>query len=129
MNHGDIFWVELPDRGGREQRGRRPAVIWQDTHAYAGLPTVLVVPLTSRLSASRFPGTLRIEPTARNGLTASSIALVFQLGACDLDRLRGQLGRLDEEDLPRLAALGQASSKARLNAIPCPPDAPYTDCC
>jgi len=111
VNHGEIFWVELPDRGGREQRGRRPAVIWQDTHAYVGLPTVLVVPLTSRLSASRFPGTLRIEPTATNGLTATSIALVFQLGACDLDRIRGQLGRLDDEDVRRIAALAKRLQK------------------
>ena len=111
MNHGEIFWVELPDRGGREQRGRRPAVIWQDTQAYAGLPTVLVVPLTSRLSASRFPGTLRLEHTATNGLTASSIAMIFQLGACDLERIRGQLGRLDDEDLRRMAALAKRLQK------------------
>ena len=111
MNHGDVFWVELPDRGGREQRGRRPAVIWQDTEVYAGLPTVLVVPLTSRLSASRFPGTLRVEPTVQNGLTVPSVALLFQLGACDLDRIQGQLGRLDGEDVRRIATLAKRLQK------------------
>ena len=111
MNHGDVFWVELPDRGGREQRGRRPAIIWQDTEAYAGLPTVLVVPLTSRLSASRFPGTLRVEPTVQNGLTVPSVALLFQLGACDLDRIQGQLGRLDDEDVRRTATLAKRLQK------------------
>jgi hypothetical protein len=24
MNHGDVFWVNLPSRGGHEQSGRRP---------------------------------------------------------------------------------------------------------
>lgn len=111
MNHGDVFWVELPDRGGREQRGRRPAIIWQDTAAYVGLPTVLVVPLTSRLTASRFPGTLHVEPTTRNGLTVPSVALLFQLGACDLDRIQGQLGRLDDEDVRRIATLAKRLQK------------------
>jgi len=40
---GDVHWVELPDRGGREQRGRRPAVIWQDTATFPLLPTVLII--------------------------------------------------------------------------------------
>ena len=111
MNHGDVFWVELPDRGGREQRGRRPAIIWQDTEAYAGLPTVLVVPLTSRLSASRFPGTLRVDPTVQNGLTVPSVALLFQLGACDLDRIQGQLGRLDDQDVRRIVTLAKRLQK------------------
>jgi mRNA-degrading endonuclease toxin of MazEF toxin-antitoxin module len=96
---GDIFWVNLPDRGGREQRGRRPAIIWQDTQAFRPVSTVLIVPLTSRLDALRFPATMRVEPTPGNGLVAASVALIFQLGACDLRRIGRQLGRLDEADL------------------------------
>ena len=30
MTVGDIHWVDLPAETGREQRGRRPAVILQD---------------------------------------------------------------------------------------------------
>jgi len=30
MRVGDIHWVELPNVGGREQAGRRPAIILQD---------------------------------------------------------------------------------------------------
>ena len=29
MRIGEIHWVELPDAGGREQSGRRPAIILQ----------------------------------------------------------------------------------------------------
>jgi mRNA-degrading endonuclease toxin of MazEF toxin-antitoxin module len=43
----------LPDRAGREQRGRRPAIIWQDMAGFAVLPTLLIIPLTSRLDARR----------------------------------------------------------------------------
>jgi hypothetical protein len=37
VNAGDIHWVDLPTANGREQRGRRPAVILQDDD-YAGDP-------------------------------------------------------------------------------------------
>ncbi|MBI4601434.1 MAG: type II toxin-antitoxin system PemK/MazF family toxin [Planctomycetes bacterium] len=105
MSHGDVHWIDLPDRGGREQRGRRPAIVWQDTAAFPRLPTVLVIPFTSRLDALRFAATRRVEPTPMNGLTSPSVALVFQLGACDIRRLRERIGRLDSPDLEAIKSL------------------------
>src|SRR5262249_1051543 len=67
---------DLPDRGGREQRGRPPGVIWQDTTTFS-LPTVLVISLTTNPSALRFPGTVPVQPPATNGLTNASAGLVF----------------------------------------------------
>ncbi|MGD0897373.1 MAG: type II toxin-antitoxin system PemK/MazF family toxin [Thermoguttaceae bacterium] len=107
MNYADVCWVELPDRGGREQRGRRPAIVWQDTARFAHLPTILVIPLTSRRDAMRFPGTLRVEPTATNGLTTTSVALVFQLGACDVRRIGQRVGKLDDADLAAAQAIAK----------------------
>jgi mRNA interferase MazF len=104
---GDIHWVELPDRGGREQRGRRPAIIWQDTTAFPNLPTILVLPLTSRLDAQRFAGTHLIAPTKQNGLSVPSVALVFQIGATDIRRVQGRLGRLDTADLNAIRSLAR----------------------
>jgi mRNA-degrading endonuclease toxin of MazEF toxin-antitoxin module len=106
MNYGDLFWVSLPMRGGREQSGRRPAVIWQDVAAFT-LPTVLMIPLSTRADALRFPATLEIQPTSGNGLTAPAIALVFQLGACDVRRFENRIGQLDAADLLRLQALAK----------------------
>ena len=112
MNCGDLYWVDLPDRGGREQRGRRPAVIWQDRINFP-LPTTLVIPLTSKHKALRFPGTLLIQPSPLNGLTAPSVALVFQLGPCDSMRFGARLGELDVPDLMRLQDLAK-----RLQRLP-----------
>jgi mRNA-degrading endonuclease toxin of MazEF toxin-antitoxin module len=112
VNHGDIVWADLPDRGGREQRGRRPVIIWQDVAQFP-TPTLLVIPLTSQLNALTLPATLPIPPTVANGLTAQSVALVFQLGACDVRRLGGQLGCLDSADLLAVLALAK-----RLQKIP-----------
>ena len=43
MRYGDLFWVELTERDGREQRGRRPALIWQNMDLFSALPTVLII--------------------------------------------------------------------------------------
>jgi mRNA-degrading endonuclease toxin of MazEF toxin-antitoxin module len=107
MKVGDIHWVDLPDRGGREQRGRRPAIIWQDGAACAGLPTVLLIPLTSRLDAQRFAATHLVQPTKSNGLSVASVTLVFQLGAADLRRIGTRLGQLDASDLDAIRAIAR----------------------
>jgi mRNA-degrading endonuclease toxin of MazEF toxin-antitoxin module len=107
MKLGDIHWVELPDRGGREQSGRRPAVIWQDSAAFPLLPTVLVIPLSSQQGALRFGGTVLIQPSTANGLSLPSVALVFQPGACDAKRVGTRLGRLSDAELATVAEVAR----------------------
>jgi mRNA interferase MazF len=87
---GDIHWVDLPAANGREQRGRRPAVVLQDDDYGGNLPVVLVVPLTTARAAMRFAGTTLIRPTVENGLRQASVALVFQLRAIDRVRIPRQ---------------------------------------
>jgi mRNA interferase MazF len=101
---GDIFWVELPPTNGHEQVGRRPAVVLQD-ETYAGSsPVVIVVPLTGAVTASRFPGTVLLEPTAANSLRKSSVVLVFQIRAVDRRKVQDRLGAIGAEDLARIHA-------------------------
>lgn len=96
MTTGDLFWVELPSRGGRAQSGRRPALIVQRDFL---LPTVLVIPLTSQQDALRFSGTVLIEPDADNTLRQPSVALVFQLTAVDRNFIKNKLGSISSEKL------------------------------
>src|ERR671929_1402840 len=94
---GDIHWVDLPAANGREQRGRRPAVVLQDDDYGGNLPVVLVVPLTTARAAMRFAGTTLIQPTAENGLQQASVALVFQLRAIDRRRIEERIGSMSAE--------------------------------
>ena len=99
MKIGDIHWVELPNVGGREQSGRRPAIILQNDQYAGSLPTTIVVPLSSALAALRFPGTARVKATGNSGLRSDSVALVFQIRAIDRARIAEKLGAITEEEL------------------------------
>jgi mRNA interferase MazF len=96
---GDIHWVDLPVANGREQRGRRPAVVLQDDDYGGNLPVVLVVPLTTARATMRFAGTTLIHPTAANGLRQASVALVFQIRAIDRRRIQERIGTVSAEVL------------------------------
>lgn len=105
MKRGDVVRVELPrpqGSPGKEQFGSRPAIVLQDDRYIANLSTVLIVPLTSRLAAARFPGSFAISPTGANGLDVESVVLTHQLRAIDRGRIRGVIGRLDGNDLAKL---------------------------
>lgn len=97
MRRGELYWADLSAAvvPGREQIGHRPALVVQADQPQTGLPTVLIVPLTSKLKAASFFGTLLIDPSRQNGLTVPSVLLLFQLRAIDLSRLRGRIGELE----------------------------------
>lgn len=101
MQEGDIYFVEIPLSRGHEQAGLRPAIIVQAV-GFEKLPTVLIVPLTSKLKAADFPFTFIIEPDQSNNLDVASVALVFQLRAIDKRRLKNKIGRIGEAKLELL---------------------------
>ena len=102
MDIGDIYTVEIPPSDGHEQAGTRPAIIVQAPQFENRLPTVLIIPLTSKLTAQAFPGAFLIPPDSENGLTMTSVALVFQLRAIDERRLRRRIGRLSNSHLTQI---------------------------
>jgi mRNA-degrading endonuclease toxin of MazEF toxin-antitoxin module len=66
MKKGEIWRVLIPAAPGHAQTGERPAIILQELAFNNSLPTTLIVPLTSKLAASRFGGTLVIQPNPQN---------------------------------------------------------------
>jgi mRNA interferase MazF len=105
MKPGDIHWVELPLASGREQSGRRPAVIFQDELYAAGNPLVTVFPITSAIAATRFAGTLILEPDEINHLRQTSVALVFQIRAVDRRIVQERIGEVTTDQLTELYTL------------------------
>lgn len=102
MARGDVVLVSLPASDRREEKGRRPAIAVQTDIATS--PMLMVVPVTSSLGAMRFPFTVRIEPSDRNGLTLPSVAMVFQMRAIDRKRIIRKIGELEPEYLAQVDA-------------------------
>ena len=102
MNIGDIHWIDLPSDGGREQQGRRPAIIVQDESYGGSLPTVFVIPLSSTRKALRFAGTTLIAANSVSGLRNDSVALVFQCRAIDRKRVGEQMGAITNDERSEL---------------------------
>lgn len=106
MQEGDIYLVEIPPSGGYEQAGLRPAIIFQAS-GLEKLPTVIIVPLTSKLKAADFPFTFIIEPDQFNNLDVTSVALVFQLRAVDKRRLKNRIGKIEQAKLESIKAIAK----------------------
>ncbi len=105
MNRGDIVLVQLPRPAGQpgsEQYGLRPAIIVHAGGVVAGQRMVMIVPMTSQMSAVGFPGSFRILPTSSNGLTVESVVLTSQLRAIDQGRIQNVIGKLSADDMVRL---------------------------
>ena len=95
MNQGEVCLVEFPSTNGHEQAGTRPVIILAETEANV----VMVIPLTTNTQALRFPHTVEVRPSGRNGLTTISIGLVFQLRAIDKKRMKKKIGVIEESIL------------------------------
>jgi len=98
LNVGDIHWVEFPQANGREQQGRRPAIVMQDDEYARSLPTTLVIPLSTAKRALRFSGTTLIAATADSRLRQESVALVFQFRAIDRSRVKDLAGSITADE-------------------------------
>jgi mRNA interferase MazF len=102
MARGDVLLVGLPETDRREEKGNRPAIAIQTD--VANSPMLMVVPITSSLGALRFPFTVKIEPSNLNGLTLSSVAMIFQMRAIDRKRIIRKIGDLESEYLAEVDA-------------------------
>jgi mRNA interferase MazF len=97
MKRGEI-WTAA---GGKGYTGRRrPVVVVQDDR-FAATASVTVCPFTSDPTDApliRLP----IEPSASNGLRATSRLMVDRLTTMSRDQVRARLGQLGDDDVLRL---------------------------
>lgn len=100
MARGDVLLVSLPASDAREQSGRRPAVAVQTD--FSGEPMLIIASITSNLNAMRFAFSVKIEPSKENGLTQTSIVMIFQIRAIDKNRIIKKIGKLSDEDLQKV---------------------------
>lgn len=78
---------------GHEQSGLRPGIILSEQNG-----VVITIPLTTNTTALRFSATFAVVPDSKNGLAATSVALVFQIRAVDKTRIVKHIGVLSSKD-------------------------------
>jgi mRNA interferase MazF len=98
-NAGDLVWLSFDPQAGREQAGRRPALVLSPAiyNAKAGL--ALVCPITSQVKGYPF------EVTLPEGLRISGVILADHLKSVEWKARRAErIGRVSEDVLAEVLA-------------------------
>ncbi len=98
IDQGDIYWITLPNRGGREQHGRRPCIVMSRTSLNVGNP-VVVVPMSSETRKANaynvaLPANEIIRDVGSNSTIVDSVALCGQVFMVDKRKFEDKLGKL-----------------------------------
>jgi mRNA interferase MazF len=97
VRRGEIWTVA----SGKDYAGKpRPAVIVQDDRFDATDSITICAFTTNETEAPLFR--LLVQPTARNGLRAACRLMVDKITTVPKTKVGARVGRLDDEDIPRL---------------------------
>ena len=100
MRQGEIWEMYFDPTEGREQSGRRPALILSGNLLNTHLDVVIVCPLTTKVK--NYKGNVVLEPTKENGITKRSEILLFHIRSVAKSRLKKRLGVVEDETIDKL---------------------------
>lgn len=101
IKRGDIYYANLNPVVGSEQGGRRPVLIVSNDIGNTHSPTVIILPITSRVQTkAKLP--THTEVNNVEGLDKNSLILAEQIRTIDKRRLEGYVGRLPESMITKL---------------------------
>lgn len=123
MKRGDIYFADLDPVVGSEQGGFRPVLIIQNDLGNRFSPTVIVLPLTSKIGKAPLRTHVPLIPP-QGGVRKPSIILCEQVRTLEKTRLTQRLGALNGEKMALVErALALAVGRAPLaeEKRPAPP--------
>lgn len=94
MNRGEIYYADLSPVVGSEQGGYRPVLILQNNKGNKYSTTVIVAPVSSRMTKNDLPTHVIIE---ENFLEKKSVILLEQIRTIDKKRIDEKLGCLSNK--------------------------------
>lgn len=95
IKRGDILMVELPNNENSNiQSGFRPVLVVQNNIGNRYSPTVIVVPLTSKIKKLEMPTHELIEEKEAIGLKVNSMVLCEQITTIDKKKVKNKIGRV-----------------------------------
>ena len=96
---GDAVWLDFDPQAGREQAGRRPAIVMSPATYNAKAGLAIACPITSRVKGYPF------ETLLPDGLPVAGVALSDHARSVDWQKRRAELiCRLPEETVEDVAA-------------------------
>ena len=93
---GEIYYADLDPVIGSEQGGMRPVLILQNNVGNMYSPTVVIVPITSRMTKNELPTHVKISAEV---LEKNSIVLLEQIRTIDKCRLDNYIGKVTAEEM------------------------------
>lgn len=93
MKRGELYFADLDPVIGSEQGGRRPVLIIQNDLGNRFSPTVIVLPLTSRINKAPLRTHVPLLPP-QGGVKKPSVILCEQVRTVEKSRLKKYLGRV-----------------------------------
>ena len=99
MNRGEIYYADLSPVIGSEQGGYRPVLILQNNKGNKYSTTVIVAPISSRMTKNDLPTHVIIEPIF---LEKKSVILLEQIRTIDKKRIDERLGCLSSDTLEKV---------------------------
>ena len=76
-DRGDLVWLDFSPQAGREQAGRRPALVLSPREYHRRTPYAIVCPITSRVKG--YPFEVELPP----GLAVAGAVLADQIKSVD----------------------------------------------
>ena len=90
---GEVYYADLSPVIGSEQGGYRPVLVVQNNKGNRFSTTVIVAPISSKLTNNHLPTHVVIE---LEGLQKKSVILLEQLRTIDKKRIREKVGKVNE---------------------------------
>ena len=102
IRRGEIYFVDLDPVRGREQAGRRPALVVSDD-AINDQPLVVIVVVGTKASniPKDYPTNVRVA-ARESGLPIDTLFLCFQIRAIDRSRFGKAAGRLQPDRMAEI---------------------------
>ena len=93
LRRGDIFFADLSPVIGSEQGGQRPVVVVQNDVGNQHSPTVIIAPITAKISKPKLPTHVGLPASIETtGVSRDSVILTEQIRTIDKHRLQDKLG-------------------------------------
>lgn len=99
-NKYDVIFGEFPDSDGSVQSGYRPGIVIQNNIGNKFSPTLIAMPLTSKIKNPNQATHIVIEANEENGLNTDSMLLAEQITTINKKKVK-KIGVISNRDLQK----------------------------